>query len=267
MRDSSNVISLNDLEKNQQEAFLRRHIGVSHEDQLSMLNVLGITSMDDLLKQVIPASIDESTESKLSLESSKDEMAALDELRMLAKKNTVLKSMIGQGYYSTITPPVILRNVFENPAWYTAYTPYQPEISQGRLEVLFHFQTLITELTGMDIANASLLDEATAAAEAMLLCKRMSASKSSVFIVSDACFPQTIEVVKTRASAIGIDVVVGDPEVECDQQDFFWCVIPISLKFWPNFSFSKQPCYCKREKSADGVCCGCIKFINAQITG
>src|SRR5256885_8705218 len=146
------------------------------------------------------------------------EAQALDELRTIANKNCVYKSFIGQGYYGTFTPPVILRNVLENPAWYTAYTPYQPEISQGRLEALINFQTMVCDLTGMAIANASMLDEATAAAEAMMLVRRIGTTKSMRFYVADDVFPQTIDVVRTRAEPLGIEIVVGraDDAVSAD---------------------------------------------------
>ena len=142
------------------------------------------------------------------------EPEALARLRELGERNEVFTSLIGLGYSDTITPPVILRNVLENPAWYTAYTPYQPEISQGRLEALVNFQTMVTDLTGMEIANASMLDEATAAAEAMALLHRVNGDQGDVFFVDADCLPQTIEVVRTRAEPLGITVVVGDPHGE-----------------------------------------------------
>ena len=140
------------------------------------------------------------------------EAEALSELKQIASHNKVFRSFIGQGYYGTITPNVIQRNILENPAWYTAYTPYQPEISQGRLQALINFQTMITDLTGMEISNASMLDEGTAAAEAMSLCQRMSKSKSMRFFVDSDCLPQTIEVIQTRADPLGIQIDVGNPD-------------------------------------------------------
>jgi glycine dehydrogenase len=189
--------------------FIRRHIGPSEMDQQAMLQRLGYDNMAEFIGAVVPDNI--RSDSALALGDATTEQQALAELRELASQNQVFKSYIGQGYYNCITPNVILRNVLENPAWYTAYTPYQPEISQGRLEALLNFQTMITDLTGMDLASASLLDEATAAAEAMTLCQRMSKSKGKVFFVDQHCLPQTIEVVETRAEPMGLDVVVGDP--------------------------------------------------------
>ena len=198
--------------------FIRRHIGPSEANQQAMLESIGYENMADFIGAVVPDNIRSSQ--PLELGSSVTEQQALVELRAIASQNRVLKNFIGQGYYNSITPNVILRNVLENPAWYTAYTPYQPEISQGRLEALLNFQTMITDLTGMDLASASLLDEATAAGEAMTLCQRMSKSKGKVFFVDHQCLPQTIEVVETRAEPMGIDVVVGDP-VEAAQHDCF----------------------------------------------
>lgn len=189
--------------------FIRRHIGPSESDQQAMLQSLGYNTMVDFISAVVPDNI--RSENALALGEATTEQQALTELREIANQNQVLKNYIGQGYYNCITPNVILRNVLENPAWYTAYTPYQPEISQGRLEALLNFQTMIIDLTGMDLASASLLDEATAAAEAMTLCQRMSKSKGKVFFVDQHCLPQTIEVVETRAEPMGFEVVVGDP--------------------------------------------------------
>jgi glycine cleavage system P protein (glycine dehydrogenase) len=189
--------------------FIRRHIGPSEADQQAMLSSLGYEDMSSFVGAVVPDNIRSSQ--SLELGTPYTEQAALAELGAIAGQNQVLKTFIGQGYYNCITPNVILRNVLENPAWYTAYTPYQPEISQGRLEALLNFQTMITDLTGMDLASASLLDEATAAAEAMTLCQRMSKSKGKVFFVDQYCLPQTIEVLQTRAEPMGFEIVVGDP--------------------------------------------------------
>ena len=197
--------SLSTLEAH--DAFVARHIGTSAADQAQMLAELGLASRAALMDAIVPPSIRRKT--PLGLRAAVSESEALSRLAALASRNRVLKSFIGQGYYGTHTPGVILRNVLENPAWYTAYTPYQPEISQGRLEALINFQTMVCDLTGMAIANASMLDEATAAAEAMALAMRMSASPSRTLFVADDVFAQTIDVLRTRAAPIGIDVVVG----------------------------------------------------------
>jgi len=152
------------------------------------------------------------------------EVEALARLRELASKNTVFTSLIGQGYSGTLTPLVILRNILENPAWYTAYTPYQPEISQGRLEALLNFQTMVCELTGLDVANASLLDEGTAAAEAMAVAERVSKAKTRKFFVDENCHPQTIAVLRTRAEPLGWELVIGNPETDLDASDVFGAI-------------------------------------------
>ncbi len=201
-------------------AFANRHIGLSPDDIQQMLSELGYASLDELTAAVVPSSIADNT--PLNLAPAVSEEQALAELWELAQQNKVLKARIGRGYYSTYTPKVIQRNVLENPAWYTAYTPYQPEISQGRLEVLFFFQTLVTELTGLDIANASLLDEATAAAEAMTLAHRALKAKKNTFLVSQHCHPQTIEVLKTRAAPLGLTLrFVDETQAIDDWQDVF----------------------------------------------
>ncbi|MDB4322313.1 aminomethyl-transferring glycine dehydrogenase [bacterium] len=189
--------------------FIARHVGPSTEDQQQMLSVLGCANLQELTAQVVPEVI--AMTEDLAIVDGCTEAQALAELREIAGHNKVFKSFIGQGYYGTITPNVIQRNILENPAWYTAYTPYQPEISQGRLEALINFQTMISDLTGMEMSNSSMLDEGTAAAEAMALCQRMSKSKSSRFFVDSDCLPQTIEVIKTRAEPMGIEVEVADP--------------------------------------------------------
>jgi glycine dehydrogenase len=179
-------------------AFAGRHIGTAPDDQAAMLAVLGYPTRAALIDAIVPASIRRTA--PLALPGPVGETEALSRLRAIAGKNRVLKSFIGEGYYGTHTPGVILRNILENPAWYTAYTPYQPEISQGRLEALVNFQTMVCDLTGMAIANASMLDEATAAAEAMTLCRRMSRSASHRIFVADDVFAQTQDVVRTRAA-------------------------------------------------------------------
>ncbi|ARP85195.1 aminomethyl-transferring glycine dehydrogenase [Bordetella genomosp. 9] len=188
--------------------FIPRHIGPSDADQAAMLRVLGVSTLDALIDEVVPPRI--RVDAPLALPAARSEPDVLAELREIARGNEVYRHYIGQGYYGTHTPNVILRNILENPAWYTAYTPYQPEISQGRLEALLNYQTMVADLTGLDIANASLLDEGTAAAEAMTLARRGSSSRSNVFFVSQHCHPQTIEVVRTRADGLDIEVVVGD---------------------------------------------------------
>jgi glycine dehydrogenase len=194
------------------EAFAPRHIGPSTADVAAMLETLGVPSLSGLIAQAVPASI--LTPGQLTFGPALTEPETLAYLRTVAAKNQVLTSLIGQGYYGTLTPAVIQRNILENPAWYTAYTPYQPEISQGRLEALINFQTMITDLTGLDIANASLLDEATAAAEAMAMAKRGAASKSTTFFVDRNCHPQTIAVLRTRATPLGWHLLIGDPATD-----------------------------------------------------
>ena len=191
-------------------AFERRHIGPDPGEQGAMLGALGFASRAALIDAVVPAAIRRKL--AMDLGAPRTEGEALSRLRRMAEKNVVFKSYIGQGYYETYTPGVILRNVFQNPAWYTAYTPYQPEISQGRLEALLNFQTMVTDLTAMAIANASMLDEATAAAEAMTLCLRSAKGASRVFAVASDVFPQTLDVVRTRAEPLGIEVRVAAPD-------------------------------------------------------
>ena len=197
----------------------RRHIGPSPEEMAAMLEVVGAKDLDDLIDQTVPVDIRQTE--PLKFESPLSEGDALDHMRATANKNRVLTSLIGQGYHGTIMPPAIQRNILENPAWYTAYTPYQPEISQGRLEALLNFQTLVTDLTGLDIANASLLDEATAAAEAMALIRRVGKSKANAFFVDEACLPQTIAVLRTRARPLGWTIIVGDPFQDLDPKSVF----------------------------------------------
>jgi glycine dehydrogenase len=187
--------------------FIARHIGPSLEDQAKMLKAVGYSSMDQLIKDIVPSSILEKEE--LDVRDSVSEHKALSVLKEIASKNIINKNFIGMGYYGTYTPNVILRNILENPGWYTAYTPYQPEVAQGRLEMLLNFQQMIIDLTKMDIANASLLDEGTAAAEAVALCQRVSKEQSNTIFISETCNPQTIDVVKTRAEPFGLHVIVG----------------------------------------------------------
>src|SRR2546429_846471 len=189
------------------DAFVGRHIGTTDDDQRAMLRVLGFDSRSALIDAVVPPAIREPA--ALALPAPMSEAEALARLKSIAAQNRVAKSFIGQGYYGTHTPAVIARNVLQNPAWYTAYTPYQPEISQGRLEALINFQTMVCDLTGVAIANASMLDEAPAAAAAMMLVRRIGGNKSDRFYVGDDVFPQTIDVIRTRAAPLGIDVTMG----------------------------------------------------------
>ncbi|SDJ51125.1 glycine dehydrogenase (decarboxylating) alpha subunit /glycine dehydrogenase (decarboxylating) beta subunit [Pseudomonas delhiensis] len=193
---------------NQPDAFLRRHLGPDEAERRTMLEALGVASLDELIVQTVPPAI--RLNRPLELPPALDEQGALARLRGYAQQNQLWTSLIGTGYYGTVTPTVILRNVLENPGWYTAYTPYQPEIAQGRLEALLNFQQLTIDLTGLDLASASLLDEATAAAEAMALAKRVAKAKSNLFFVDVNCHPQTISVVRTRAQAFGFDLVVDE---------------------------------------------------------
>ena len=197
----------------------RRHIGPSPEEMAEMLRVVGAPSLEALIADTVPEAIRQ--EKPLEFGRPLSERGALDHMRATAAKNRVLTSLIGQGYHGTIMPPAIQRNILENPAWYTAYTPYQAEISQGRLEALLNFQTLVSDLTALDVANASLLDEATAAAEAMALAHRVTKSKATAFFVDRMCLPQTIAVLKTRAEPLGWEIVVGDPFKDLEPERVF----------------------------------------------
>ena len=199
--------------------FVRRHIGPSPRDIAAMLESVGAKSLSELMSQTLPASIRQ--KAPLDIGRALSETEALSHMRELASQNDVFTSLIGQGYSGTILPAVIQRNILENPAWYTAYTPYQPEISQGRLEALFNFQTMICDLTGLDVANASLLDEGTAAAEAMALAERSSQAKSKAFFVDAEVHPQTLAVLRTRAESLGWSFVVGDPLTDLDSAEVF----------------------------------------------
>ena len=199
-------------------SFSRRHIGIDQKVSAEMLKDIGFSKMDDFIQSIVPKNI-YSPES-LSLSSELSEEEALRYIEEISKKNKVYKTYIGQGFYNSVTPAPILRNIFENPGWYTSYTPYQPEIAQGRLEALINYQTMICDLTGMEIANASLLDEPTAAAEAMMLAKRLSKSKANLFIVDEQCLPQTINVLETRAKPLGIEIKIGDPQKMQDEEYF-----------------------------------------------
>ena len=209
---------LTDLEDH--AAFIRRHIGPDDEQISQMLGELGVDSLDALIESTLPRSIQ--IDEPLALPTAQSETATLSRLRDIADLNTLKHSMIGMGYHDTITPTVILRNILENPGWYTAYTPYQAEISQGRLEAILNFQQMICDLTGMELSNASLLDEATAAAEAMAMVKRINRKNRSMrFFVDQGTLPQTLDVIRTRAGHFGFEVIVGDPAEELNNADFF----------------------------------------------
>jgi glycine dehydrogenase len=191
------------------DRFADRHIGSSPEEVHEMLRVIGFPTLDAIIDAAVPPQI--RLAKPLSLPPAGSEHEVLAELKQIVSKNELRRSFIGMGYYDCITPPVIQRNILENPGWYTQYTPYQAEISQGRLEALLNFQTMVSDLTGLEIANASLLDEATAAAEAMAMCRGLQGGAGrNTFFVSETCHPQTIAVVQTRAEPLGIEVVVGD---------------------------------------------------------
>ena len=216
--------------------FIHRHIGPDSTDEAAMLVELGLESLDELLDKVVPETI--RRKKPLAVKGSHTEREVLDRLYEISVRNQLYKSFIGMGYYNTQTPAVIERNLLRNPAWYTAYTPYQAEISQGRLEALLNYQTMIIDLTGMELANASMLDEATSAAEAMTLCQRMSKSKSRTFFVADSCHPQTIAVVNNRAKHLDIDIVVGNPFDDAGGLDLFGILLqyPCSTGEIQNYS-------------------------------
>jgi len=211
----------------QKNEFLSRQLGPREHEIPEMLHAIGVRSMDELIDQTIPQII--RSKNQIQMDPAKTEYEMLNELRGIARNNVVLKSYLGQGYYNCITPSVIRRNIFENPGWYTQYTPYQPEISQGRLEALINFQTMVSDFTGMPIANASLLDEGTAAAEAMAMAygivNKSSKNPAYKFFVSTRCFRQTIDVVLTRATPHNIEVVVGNPDTAEIDKSFFGALI------------------------------------------
>jgi len=215
----------------------RRHIGPSPAEMDQMLAKLGVETLDELIEQTVPASIRQAE--PLSFEKPRSERELLWEMRKIAGQNAVFTTMIGQGYYGTTTPPAILRNILENPAWYTAYTPYQPEISQGRLEALLNYQTMISDLTGLEIANASLLDEATAAAEAMTMAERVSKAKTKAFFIDENCHPQNIAVMQTRAAPLGIQCIVGAPE-DCPSEQVFGAIFQYPGTYGHVRDFSDQ---------------------------
>ena len=211
------------LEASVEEGFSARHVGLGAGDVEAMVEAVGYSKLEDLIDAAVPSDI--RLEADLNLPEGLGEREALEELREIMGRNQVLRSFIGAGYYDCITPAVIQRCLLENPGWYTAYTPYQAEIAQGRLEALLNFQTMVTDLTGMDVANASLLDEGTAAAEAMAMCAAVLPKRGS-FFVSRRCHPQTIDVVQTRAEPLGIEVLVGDHEkLSFEEQDDLFGVL------------------------------------------
>lgn len=219
----SNIPMSNDQQSidqlQQHDDFESRHLGPETNEQNDMLELLGLRSLDALIDKVVPESIRRHDD--MTIQSGLTEQQSLAALKKMAAKNRLLKSCIGMGYYNTFTPPTIQRNVLENPAWYTAYTPYQAEISQGRMEAMLNFQTMVADLSGLELANASMLDEATACAEAMTLCQRMSKSRGKVFFVDEDCHPQNIDVVKTRAATLDIELVIGDPLQGFEGLDLF----------------------------------------------
>ncbi|MGI9378016.1 MAG: glycine dehydrogenase (aminomethyl-transferring), partial [Methyloligellaceae bacterium] len=206
--------------------FLNRHVGPGEEEQKTMLEFIGAGSLDELMLKIVPESIQD--DSDLDLSPPMTEAELLTHLKQLGQQNKEMISLIGQGYYGCYTPSVIKRNILENPGWYTSYTPYQPEISQGRLEALINFQTLVIDLTGLPVTNASLLDEATAAAESVSIMRRQSKSKSNKLFVSDNCFSQTLDVIRTRTEPLDIEVVVGGANTNFSELDVFGAVLQYS---------------------------------------
>src|SRR5690242_9768690 len=211
------------------EPFKSRHIGPDAEETAAMLKTVGAPSLDALMDEAIPARI--RLKEPLHLPDGVSEYQFLDELRQIASRNQIARSFIGLGYYDCVTPSVIVRNVLENPGWYTPYTPYQAEIAQGRLEALLTFQTMVSDLTGMEVANASLLDEATAAAEAMTLLHRVQAKRIAEgggpprLFVADSCFPQTIDVLRSRAEPLGIELAIGDLAAPLQDRSIFGALV------------------------------------------
>ncbi|MDX1710828.1 MAG: glycine dehydrogenase, partial [Rhodovibrionaceae bacterium] len=218
---STDAPTLKDLEN--RGDFRRRHVGPGPQDTEEMLSAIGLDSLDGLIDKAVPRTIESDT--PFDLPPPMTEAEALDRLAQIASRNRIFRSFIGMGYHGTFTPSVIRRNVIENPGWYTAYTPYQPEISQGRLEALVNFQQMIMDLTGMPVANASLLDEATAAAEAMTLLHRADKGKRNRFFVDSGCHPQTVAVVEARAQPLDIEVAVGDPHGDLDAEACFGALL------------------------------------------
>ena len=217
-----------------------------------MLKLLNVSSIDELIDETVPKSIRQAK--PLAWERPKSEREVLYHLRQTASKNEVFNSLIGQGYHGTVTPPAIQRNILENPAWYTAYTPYQPEIAQGRLEALLNYQTMVSDLTGLDIANASLLDEATACAESMVMAQRVSKNQHVKFFVDENCHPQNIAVMKTRAEPIGIDILVGDPKNIGENTDLFGGIFQFPGTYGHINDFSRQIKFLHELKGIGVIC-------------
>src|SRR5690349_20778278 len=210
------------------DTFVRRHIGPSAREEREMLAALGYESLDAFIDAVVPETL--RFRRPLDLGPARSEHDVLHEIREMARRNEVWRSYLGMGYHATLTPPVVQRNVLENPGWYTAYTPYQAEIAQGRLEALLNFQTMVIDLTGMEIANASLLDEATAAAEAMHMffaTRSREAQQKNInkFFVSEECFPQTIDVLKTRSAPLGIELIIGNHQQVVLDENYFGALV------------------------------------------
>ncbi|WP_394203086.1 aminomethyl-transferring glycine dehydrogenase [Shewanella waksmanii] len=249
----------------QHDRFIGRHIGPDSEQQQEMLNFVGAESLEDLTAQIVPEGIRLNRD--LAVGDSVGEAEGLAYLRTVANKNKVNKSYIGMGYYGTEVPSVILRNVFENPGWYTAYTPYQPEIAQGRLEAILNFQQLSMDLTGLDLASASLLDEATAAAEAMALAKRVSkAKKANIFFVADDVFPQTLDVIKTRAECFGFEVIVG-PANEAVNYELFGALFQYTNKHGQISDYTELFAELKAKKAVVTVAADIMSLVMLKSPG
>ena len=227
------------IKTNHKDEFVYRHNSPMRKDTEAMLKTIGVSSIDQLIDETIPAHI--RLKERMKLPAALTEMELLSMLKSISENNKIYKNFIGQGYYGSYTPNVVLRNIFENPNWYTAYTPYQPEIAQGRLEALLNYQTMIIDLTGMEIANASLLDEATAAAEAMSLLHAESKSENAnKFFVSELCFKQTIDVLITRAEPTGIEIVIGNHETAQLDNTYFGAMIQYPASNGEIFDYSNS---------------------------
>jgi glycine dehydrogenase len=227
------------IKTNHKDEFVYRHNSPMRKDTEAMLKTIGVSSIDQLIDETIPAHI--RLKERMKLPAALTEMELLSMLKSISENNKIYKNFIGQGYYGSYTPNVVLRNIFENPNWYTAYTPYQPEIAQGRLEALLNYQTMIIDLTGMEIANASLLDEATAAAEAMSLLHAESKSENeNKFFVSELCFKQTIDVLITRAEPTGIEIVIGNHETAQLDNTYFGAMIQYPASNGEIFDYSNS---------------------------